>query len=123
MTDNHAHEGGGAIFYVSNDRTGTLAIRWSTLRRNPSDGFETQPGHLLPRASTVGRTPSCAEPGGDSAGLVVGRRQGSTRLIAAAARSPVSRAAAWSDRPVTPAPSRAPGTPRIRRQDDYRTDN
>ena len=44
MTDNHAHEGGGAIFYVSNDRSGTLAIRWSTLRRNPSDGFETQPG-------------------------------------------------------------------------------
>ena len=38
---NHAREGGGAVFFVSNDRTGTLAIRDSTLRRNPSDGFET----------------------------------------------------------------------------------
>lgn len=44
MTDNHAYEGGGAIFYVSNDRSGSLAVRWSTLRRNPSDGFETRPG-------------------------------------------------------------------------------
>ena len=31
MRHNHANEGGGAIFYVSNDRTGTLHIRWSTL--------------------------------------------------------------------------------------------
>jgi hypothetical protein len=38
---NHANEGGGAIFYVSNDRSGTLGIESSTLRRNPSDGFET----------------------------------------------------------------------------------
>jgi hypothetical protein len=42
--DNHANEGGGAIFFVSNDRTGTLWIRDSTLQRNPSDGFQTQPG-------------------------------------------------------------------------------
>ena len=32
---------GGAIFYVSNDRTGTLLIKKSTLRDNPSDGFFT----------------------------------------------------------------------------------
>ena len=38
---NHAREGGGAIFFVSNDRTGRLKIRHSTLRDNPSDGFET----------------------------------------------------------------------------------
>jgi hypothetical protein len=38
---NHANEGGGAVFFVSNDRTGTLAIEGSTLRGNPSDGFET----------------------------------------------------------------------------------
>jgi hypothetical protein len=44
MTGNHAREGGGAIFFVSNDRTGILDIRSSTLRRNPSDGFETRPG-------------------------------------------------------------------------------
>ncbi len=44
MTGNHAREGGGAIFFVSNDRTGELEIRSSTLRDNPSDGFETDPG-------------------------------------------------------------------------------
>jgi hypothetical protein len=42
IEDNHANEGGGAIFFVSNDRTGTLAIDGSTLRRNRSDGFETE---------------------------------------------------------------------------------
>ncbi|MBN2722740.1 MAG: hypothetical protein JXR95_01580 [Deltaproteobacteria bacterium] len=41
MTDNHANEGGGAIFFVSNDRTGHLVIEDSVLQRNPSDGFET----------------------------------------------------------------------------------
>jgi hypothetical protein len=44
MTRNHAREGGGAVFFVSNDRTGVLEIRSSTLRTNPSDGFETDPG-------------------------------------------------------------------------------
>jgi hypothetical protein len=44
IEDNHANEGGGAIFFVSNDRSGTLRIEDSTLRRNPSDGFETYPG-------------------------------------------------------------------------------
>jgi hypothetical protein len=42
IEDNHAEEGGGAVFFVSNDRTGTMRITDSTLRRNPSDGFETQ---------------------------------------------------------------------------------
>jgi hypothetical protein len=42
IEDNHANEGGGAIFYVSNDRSGYLRIEDSTLRRNPSDGFETR---------------------------------------------------------------------------------
>ena len=41
IEDNHANEGGGAIFFVSNDRTGHLHIEDSTLRRNPSDGFGT----------------------------------------------------------------------------------
>ncbi len=44
LEDNHAREGGGAIFFVSNDRTGSLVITDSTLRRNPSEGFET-PGY------------------------------------------------------------------------------
>ncbi|HJV67990.1 hypothetical protein [Ideonella sp.] len=37
----HANEGGGAFFFVSNDRTGTMAITDSTLFDNPNDGFET----------------------------------------------------------------------------------
>ena len=41
MTDNHANEGGGAIFYVSNDRSGTMSLTDSQLARNPSAGFET----------------------------------------------------------------------------------
>ena len=41
IENNHANEGGGAIFFVSNNRTGTLVIEDSVLRNNPSDGFET----------------------------------------------------------------------------------
>jgi hypothetical protein len=44
MTRNRAREGGGALFFVSNDRSGVLEIRLSRLRRNPSEGFETDPG-------------------------------------------------------------------------------
>ncbi len=41
FVDNHANEGGGAIFFVSNDRTGTVAIAHSTLERNRNDRFQT----------------------------------------------------------------------------------
>jgi hypothetical protein len=41
ISANHAREGGGAIFFVSNDRTGTLLIKKSTLNDNPNDGFST----------------------------------------------------------------------------------
>jgi hypothetical protein len=53
IEDNHAKEGGGAIFFVSNNRTGTMRIEDSTLRRNPSDGFETRgfPGIFVLAAS------------------------------------------------------------------------
>lgn len=44
MENNVAPEGGGAIFFVSNNRTGQATILRSTLRRNPSLGFETIPG-------------------------------------------------------------------------------
>ncbi|MFT4287563.1 hypothetical protein [Nocardioides sp.] len=44
LTGNVAPEGGGAIFFVSNDLTGTMRIRRSTLRDNPSLGFENQRG-------------------------------------------------------------------------------
>jgi hypothetical protein len=42
IADNHAREGGGAVFFVSNDRTGTMRIENSALRRNRSAGFETR---------------------------------------------------------------------------------
>jgi hypothetical protein len=38
---NVANEVGGAVFFVSNDRTGTMRIEGSTLSDNPSRGFET----------------------------------------------------------------------------------
>ena len=41
IEDNRATEGGGAVFFVSNDRTGTLTIRSSLLRGNRNAGFET----------------------------------------------------------------------------------
>lgn len=39
--DNVANEGGGGVFFVSNNRTGTLHITDSTLTDNDSLGFET----------------------------------------------------------------------------------
>jgi hypothetical protein len=44
MHDNFANEGGGAIFYVSDDNSGTATIENSTLHHNPSAGFENHPG-------------------------------------------------------------------------------
>lgn len=41
IENNTANEGGGAVFFVSNNRQGTLSISNSTLKRNPSNGFET----------------------------------------------------------------------------------
>ena len=41
ITGNSAREGGGAIFFVSDDRSGTMAISQSTLERNPNKGFQT----------------------------------------------------------------------------------
>jgi hypothetical protein len=42
ITDNEANEGGGGVFFVSDDLTGTLVIKDSTLARNTSGRFETQ---------------------------------------------------------------------------------
>lgn len=42
IRDNTANEGGGAIFFVSNDLSGTLRIRDSMLTNNPSGQFETE---------------------------------------------------------------------------------
>jgi hypothetical protein len=41
MEDNHAPEGGSAIFFVSTDKSGTISITDSTLRNNPKGKFET----------------------------------------------------------------------------------
>ena len=38
------HEGGSAIFFVSNDRSGSVEIVDSVLRNNTGDGFSTYPG-------------------------------------------------------------------------------
>jgi hypothetical protein len=39
---NRAREGGGAVFFVSDNNTGTLRIEYSTLHHNPSEGFFTR---------------------------------------------------------------------------------
>lgn len=54
VRDNDANEGGGAIFFVSNDRTGELRITDSVLQHNPSRGFETRgfPGIFFLGAGT-----------------------------------------------------------------------
>jgi hypothetical protein len=52
FVDNDANEGGGAIFFVSDDRTGTMAIASSSLTRNRNAGFQTAglPGIFFPGA-------------------------------------------------------------------------
>jgi SAM-dependent methyltransferase len=43
IRNNHAREGGGAIFFVSDNNTGWLTIKNSTLHNNPSAVFWTRP--------------------------------------------------------------------------------
>jgi hypothetical protein len=53
---NHVREGGGAIFFVSNDRTGTLLIKQSKLHTTPATG-STPPGTQASSSSaTVSRS-------------------------------------------------------------------
>lgn len=49
IENNHANEGGSAVFYVSNDKSGSLVIKDSILRKNPKGAFETQgfPGMFI----------------------------------------------------------------------------
>jgi hypothetical protein len=47
LQHNRANEGGGAIFFVSNDRSGSLTITDSMLGDNPSGEFETAPGMFV----------------------------------------------------------------------------
>lgn len=55
MEDNHANEGGSAIFFVSNNKTGSISITDSTLRNNPKGTFET-PG--LPGMYVIAKQPA-----------------------------------------------------------------
>ncbi len=43
LTENTANEGGGSIFFVSNDLSGTLRIDRSFLSNNPNFSFENVP--------------------------------------------------------------------------------
>ncbi|MCB1009800.1 MAG: hypothetical protein KDB94_13020 [Acidobacteria bacterium] len=43
LHDDHAPEGGGAIFFVSNNGTGTLTVQDTYIWNCPSDGFWTPP--------------------------------------------------------------------------------
>jgi hypothetical protein len=62
ISHNHAREGGGGIFFVSDDNTGALRIQHSTLHVNPSGEFHTQgypgiffhsQGHPIVTRSTI----------------------------------------------------------------------
>jgi hypothetical protein len=44
IRNNHAREGGGAIFFVSDNNTGSATIKNSTLHHNPSAKFQNYPG-------------------------------------------------------------------------------
>lgn len=80
---NRARAGGGAVFYVSNNRTGELYVTDSVIVDNPSDDFETKayPGFFIIAKngfpivsnSIISKTPPSVYvgvPGGDSPGLV-----------------------------------------------------
>ena len=58
MEGNVAREGGGAIFFVSNDRTGTLVDPGLDAARQPEPGLRELPGHLLPRPAASPRSPA-----------------------------------------------------------------
>ena len=58
IVENHSNgEGGSAIFFVSNDRSGEVEIIDSVIRRNSGDGFSTHPGiFFLGRSITFNGT-------------------------------------------------------------------
>jgi hypothetical protein len=43
----HANEGGSAVFFVSNDSSGTITVKDSITRNNPKGTFETLPGFFV----------------------------------------------------------------------------
>ena len=55
LQDNMANEGGSAVFFVSNDKSGSITIKSSTTQRNPRGTFET-PG--LPGFYVIAKQPA-----------------------------------------------------------------
>ena len=55
IENNHANEGGSAIFFVSNDKSGSIAVHDSITRNNPKGTFET-PG--LPGFYVIAKAPA-----------------------------------------------------------------
>ena len=55
MHRNHAREGGGAVFFVSNDRTGIAGDPLLHAAPQPERRLRDRPGHLLPRPEADGR--------------------------------------------------------------------
>ncbi len=49
LENNKANEGGSAVFFVSNNQTGTITVKNSVVRKNPKGTFETQnlPGFFV----------------------------------------------------------------------------
>ena len=55
IENNHANEGGSAVFFVSNDKSGSITIKDSIVRLNPKGTFET-PG--LPGFYVIAKGPA-----------------------------------------------------------------
>ncbi len=55
IENNHANEGGSAVFFVSNNKTGSITILDSIVRKNPKGTFET-PG--LPGFYVIAKQPA-----------------------------------------------------------------
>jgi hypothetical protein len=47
LEDNMANEGGSAVFFVSNNKTGSITVTDSLTQRNPRGTFETLPGFYV----------------------------------------------------------------------------
>jgi hypothetical protein len=60
---NHANEGGSAVFYVSNNKTGAFRIDRTVITHNPKGAFETLPGiFVIAKPNNPEVTDSTIEP-------------------------------------------------------------
>jgi hypothetical protein len=58
LENNHANEGGSAMFFVSNDKSGSIAVKNSITRNNPKGTFETSPGFYVQAKAPMDTTGS-----------------------------------------------------------------